>query len=134
MLCVTFWVWPEYPWVWLKQNVPKYARILDMIRNIRWHVFKRSACKVVRNDQDIAFVKLFNVVLWIYLGAYICFVRSFSGFWICQEYTRILIYVSMLLINAWRCLGVCQEQNLNLLYNLRNIYRYLRVFKILPNI
>ena len=74
------------------------------------------------------------MVLWIYLGAYICFVRNFSGFWIYQGYTRFLIYVSMLLINAWICLGICQKQNLNLLYNLRNIYRYLGVFKILSNI
>ena len=32
-----------------------------MIPNIRQHVFKRSACKTVWNDQDVAFVKLFNV-------------------------------------------------------------------------
>ena len=32
-----------------------------MIPNIRQHVFKRSACKAVWNDQDVAFVKLFNV-------------------------------------------------------------------------
>ena len=74
------------------------------------------------------------MVLWIYLGAYICFVRKFSRFWIYQGYTRFLIYVSMLLINAWICLGICQKQKLNLLYNLRSIYRYLGVFKILSNI
>ena len=40
----------------------------------------------------------------------------------------------MLLINTWICVGIFQKQNLNLLYNLRNNYRQLGVFKILPNI
>ena len=34
-----------------------------MIRNSRQHVFKRSTCKAVWNDQDVAFLKLF---MWYY--------------------------------------------------------------------
>ena len=144
-----FWIWLNLP----KCYVYRYEYDLSMVEYdwaiiflnmsgfLIWFVILDSTClreahagRAVWNDQDVAFVKMFNMVLWIYLGVYICFVRNLPGFWICQGYTRFLIHVSMLLINAWICLGICQKQNLNLLYNLRNIYRYLGVFKILSNI
>ena len=52
-----------------------------------WFVILYSTClreahagRAVWNDQDVAFVKMFNMVLWIYLGVYICFVRNLPGF------------------------------------------------------
>ena len=44
-----------------------------------------GALRTVSNTQDAAFVKMLNMVLWIYLGVWICFViGTCQGF----EYTR----------------------------------------------
>ena len=78
------------------------------------------------------------MVLWIYLGGWICFVIG-----ICQgsEYagdTQGSECVSMLLNIILICLNmpgtIMLKQNLKYLYMLSSIYRDEGVFRILPNI
>ena len=45
----------------------------------------RNLFKIVSNVQDGAFVKMVNIVLWIYLGAWISFV---IGIWQGSEYAK----------------------------------------------
>ena len=66
------------------------------------------------NVQDGAFVKMFNMVLSIYLNIpwslnMVCD-KNTPGFWIWVGHTKFWICESMLLNNAWICLNISETE------------------------
>ena len=92
---------PEYVW-----NI--MLKALQSIISLR----ERGAFRTVSNVQDEAFVKMFNMVLWIHLGVWICFVIR-----ICQgsEYARDTEGTKYAWVYSWIILEyvwICLKQNL----------------------
>ena len=79
-------------------------------------------------------MKMFNMILWIYLGVCICFViRIYQGFEYASdtqgsEYAWVCSWI--MLEYVW----ICLKQNLKQLHKITSIYRYIGAFRILPHI
>ena len=77
-----------------------------------------------------AFVKVFNMVLWIYLGVWVCFViRICHGSEFAknaQDSEYAWVSSSIMLEYAW----ICLEMKLEQLHMLSSIYRYIGAFRI----
>ena len=96
------WISLAHASICLKYNVKDtYKKTIE----VRKHLQDRSAFRAISNVQDGAFVIMFNMVLWTYLGVCICF-----SIRICQVYARFWICVSMLLNNARICLNMPEAE------------------------
>ena len=121
------WINLEHARIYLKYNVKDTLNIASLRER------ERGTFRTASNVQGGAFVKNFNMALWIHLGVWICAViRIGQG----SQYARDTQGSGYAWVCSWLMLGyvwICLKQNLKQLHKLSSIYRYKGAFRILPN-
>ena len=102
------WISLAHASIYLKYNVKDtYKKTIE----VRKHLQDRSAFRAISNVQDGAFVIMFNMVLWTYLGVCICFsIRICQG----SEYARYTQDSEYAWVCSWIMLeyvSICLKQN-----------------------